>query len=233
MHFHLPKPLHGWREFAGEVGIIVLGVLIALGAEQFAQSLQWRRDVRDFRAAVDTEIEFDLAAGEYRVRQGPCLERRLLELQQWSTAQHANQAAPLLRDIGYPKRVSPGTSVWDSRGADLIAHVPMQARLAYSDFYDLLGNQWDLLQGERQTWLSLNGFNHATKLSSGDLIRLDELIFRAKTLNRFIVGDQSDFESDTKILGLHASFGRLASSITPFDRDFCEPLLPPSGRKAT
>lgn len=233
MHFHLPKPLHGWREFAGEVGIIVLGVLIALGAEQFAQSLQWRRDVRDFRAAVDTEIEFDLAAGEYRVRQGPCLERRLLELEHWSAAQHANQAAPLLRDIGYPKRVSPGTSVWDSRGADLIAHVPIQARLAYSDFYDLLGNQWDLLQGERQTWLSLNGFNHATKLSSGDLIRLDELIFRAKTLNRFIVGDQSDFESDTKILGLHASFGRLASSITPFDSDFCEPLLPPSGRQAT
>ena len=33
MHFHLPKPLHGWREFVGEVAIIVLGVLIALGAE--------------------------------------------------------------------------------------------------------------------------------------------------------------------------------------------------------
>jgi hypothetical protein len=30
MHVHLPKPLHGWRAFAGEVGIIVLGVLIAL-----------------------------------------------------------------------------------------------------------------------------------------------------------------------------------------------------------
>ena len=28
MHFHLPKPLHGWRAFAGEVGIIVIGVLI-------------------------------------------------------------------------------------------------------------------------------------------------------------------------------------------------------------
>lgn len=37
MHFHLPKPLHGWREFAGEVGIIVIGVLIALSAEQFAE----------------------------------------------------------------------------------------------------------------------------------------------------------------------------------------------------
>ena len=28
------KPLHGWRTFWGEVGIIVLGVLIALGAQQ-------------------------------------------------------------------------------------------------------------------------------------------------------------------------------------------------------
>jgi hypothetical protein len=28
--FHLPKPLHGWRQFAGEVGIIVIGVLIGL-----------------------------------------------------------------------------------------------------------------------------------------------------------------------------------------------------------
>ena len=34
MRFALPKPIHGWRAFWGEVGIIVLGVLIALGAQQ-------------------------------------------------------------------------------------------------------------------------------------------------------------------------------------------------------
>jgi hypothetical protein len=28
MHFHLPKPLHGWRAFAGEVGIIAVAALI-------------------------------------------------------------------------------------------------------------------------------------------------------------------------------------------------------------
>jgi drug/metabolite transporter (DMT)-like permease len=42
MHFRLPKPLHGWREFAGEVGIIVIGVLIALGAEQFVGKIHQR-----------------------------------------------------------------------------------------------------------------------------------------------------------------------------------------------
>ena len=43
MHFHLPKPLHGWREFWGEVGIIVIGVLIALGAQQVVESARDRR----------------------------------------------------------------------------------------------------------------------------------------------------------------------------------------------
>ena len=231
MHIHLPKPLHGWREFTGEVGIIVLGVLIALGAEQVVQSFTWQRDVRDFRAAVDTEIEFDLAASEYRIRQAPCLERRLSELARWSAALHAGRAAPLLREVGYPNRVIPGISVWDSRGADLMAHVPMQDRLAYADFYDLLGNQWDLLQGERQTWLTLNGFNHATKLGPEGLIRLDELIFRAKALNRFIVNDQLAFAADIRTLGLHANFGRLASTITAPDPEFCKPLLPAGSRE--
>jgi hypothetical protein len=30
MEIHKPKPVHGWRDFAKEVGIIVLGVLSAL-----------------------------------------------------------------------------------------------------------------------------------------------------------------------------------------------------------
>lgn len=45
MHFHLPKPLHGWREFSGEVGIIVIGVLIALGAQQVVQDWSDRQRV--------------------------------------------------------------------------------------------------------------------------------------------------------------------------------------------
>jgi hypothetical protein len=225
MQFHLPKPLHGWRAFIGEVGVVLLGVLLALGAQQLVQSLQWRSDVRDFRAAVDSELAFDLAASDYRVRQSQCVERRLAELERWSAAQRLGQSMPLLREIGYPRRITPGTSVWNSRGSDLPAHVPIEARLAYSDLYDLLSNQWELLQGERETWLRLNGFNHATKLGAEDFIRLDELIFRAKSLNRLITGNQKDFAPDTATLGLHPSFGRLESSISPPDFQVCKPIL--------
>ncbi len=41
------KPLHGWRAFFGEVGVVVLGVLLALGAQQVVQEIQIRSDVRE------------------------------------------------------------------------------------------------------------------------------------------------------------------------------------------
>jgi hypothetical protein len=56
MDVHLPKPLHGWRAFAGEVGVIVLGVLIALGAQQLAENLAWRQKVDAALADMNNEL---------------------------------------------------------------------------------------------------------------------------------------------------------------------------------
>jgi hypothetical protein len=59
MHFHLPKPLHGWRAFAGEVGIIVVGVLIALAAEQVVEGFHQRRALREAEEAMIAELRDD------------------------------------------------------------------------------------------------------------------------------------------------------------------------------
>src|SRR6185369_8319929 len=83
MHFHLPKPLHGWREFAGEVGIIVIGVLIALGAEQLVETAHWRHQVEAFRSVVHRELADNLGTYEYRIKENGCVKRRLDELDAW------------------------------------------------------------------------------------------------------------------------------------------------------
>jgi hypothetical protein len=59
MEVHLPKPMHGWREFVGEVGIIVLGVLIALGAEQVVETFHQRAELRDAEDAMKSELRDD------------------------------------------------------------------------------------------------------------------------------------------------------------------------------
>lgn len=82
MHFHLPKPLHGWRALVGEVCIIVIGVLIALGAEQLVESVRDRTQVRhgeqslkdNFARFVTYSAELDAYA--------PCLAARSAGLRQ-------------------------------------------------------------------------------------------------------------------------------------------------------
>ena len=52
--------MHGWREFVGEVGIIVVGVLIALGAEQVIEDWRWEHKVAAAEQSMNEEIRNSL-----------------------------------------------------------------------------------------------------------------------------------------------------------------------------
>jgi hypothetical protein len=99
MYFRLPAPLHGWRAFAGEVGVVVLGVLIALGANAIVDDWQWRDKIGHAEAAMRLELAQDDGPQAYgRVVIGPCLDAELAkiydgagnvqpkELRQWALA---------------------------------------------------------------------------------------------------------------------------------------------------
>jgi hypothetical protein len=78
MDFHIPKVPHSWRELGKEIGIIVVGVLIALTAEQIVEDWQWHRKIH----AAETAIRFELAVDDgpqmyQRVAMHPCLAARL------------------------------------------------------------------------------------------------------------------------------------------------------------
>lgn len=77
MHFHLPKPLHGWREFFGEVGVVVLGILIALGGEQIVEKVHERIVAEEAREQVNQELATDFAVLGNRVRSEPCIARQI------------------------------------------------------------------------------------------------------------------------------------------------------------
>lgn len=82
MHVHLPKPLHGWRAFVGEVGIIVLGVLIALGAEQVVESVHDRYLARQALDHIRGELAFNSAFAAERVAIGDCMRASFTDLRQ-------------------------------------------------------------------------------------------------------------------------------------------------------
>lgn len=78
MHVHLPKPQHGWRAFAGEVAIIVLGVLIALFFEQLVQRWEMRHKLAAAEAAMQREMFWDDGPEMLeRISIQPCINAQL------------------------------------------------------------------------------------------------------------------------------------------------------------
>ena len=180
MHFHQLKPLRGWREFSGEVGVIVLGVLIALGAQQVVEAINWKREVAGLRDAVREEINLDLGTYPYRARQKPCIAARLDELQRWLDGWREGQGEKLLGPIEMTTSLVIRTNVWDSRDPDTFAHMPPNEKLEYSFLYSEFANNELHRFDEREAWIGLASFDGATFLDHQDQMRLQGLIFRAR-----------------------------------------------------
>src|SRR6059058_780500 len=98
MHFHLPKPLHGWRAFAGEVGIIVVGVLIALAAEQVVETIHWRHKASKADASLREELEASYAFAAEAVIAAPCIDRQLQVLEARLAQAGSDGTAPMYSD---------------------------------------------------------------------------------------------------------------------------------------
>ena len=80
------KPPNGWNAVGWELAIVTLGVLIALGAQQAIESLNWKREVAGFRDAVHDEIETNLHGYPYRARQKQCIRSSSMNCRRGSTA---------------------------------------------------------------------------------------------------------------------------------------------------
>jgi hypothetical protein len=136
MHIHLPKPLHGWRELAGEVGIIVLGVLIALAADALIERASWRQKVELADRNMRVEIERNRTnAAQYAILQ-PCADRVLDRM----TADLINgNTADLnrLHAIGEPFVTEAWTATaWEAAVAGQIGeHMDSQRFLNYAEAF--------------------------------------------------------------------------------------------------
>ena len=167
MHFHLPKPLHSWREFAGEVGVIVIGVLIALGAEQVVNNIHARADQRAFRETIDHEIGLNLFVYDVRARQFACDAKHIDELKRWLDRARSGDQMPAIWPSP-PQILTPYRSAWDARDAQVFNSLPTKVRQKYAEFYDELSNNWSIIKGEQDQWALLVPYAETGPISLTD-----------------------------------------------------------------
>lgn len=153
MHFHLPKPLHGWRAFVGEVGIIVLGVLIALGAEQVADGIHWENELRQSDRALQLELGESVGQAVVRIDASPCVEQRLDRL-----AAIVDEAAAT-HELGAVSRVpQPQYFTWPSGNyqsmvkGEIANRQPRERLQALSGVYDFISGLNEEQRREVDVW---------------------------------------------------------------------------------
>jgi len=193
MHFHLPKPLHGWREFAGEVGIIVIGVLIALSAEQVVEWFHWRSEVRGAREALNAEASDNLLSAAGRAEQQDCVDRRLSEIAAIFEDHAKGRRLNIRGNIGRPVIYIGAQDAWQVEvGGQALTRMPLSEKLKYSAAFSTYADLKQTLLREQDAWLRLGMLDRPQILQEGDWQVLHQAFAEAASLNlrlRAITGD--------------------------------------------
>jgi hypothetical protein len=184
LNFQLPKPLHGWREFAGEVGIIVLGVLIALGAQQLAENVQQRSEASDARDAVRGELEVNMARLASRAGQKHCVEVRMEEIQALLDKAAKNPSIATPGWVGRPQYWSMQTVRWEaiSQGGRA-ALMPADELADYGALYSWMSNINGVMTTEQADWARLRTLEHMSSLSPQMIFDLNATLQDARYSN--------------------------------------------------
>lgn len=188
MRIRLPKPLRGWREFAGEVGIIVLGVLIALAAQQIAENVHDRSVARAARQSIQDELATYMGRLESRWAVRHCIDNRLAELQLLIDKAATGGPIETPNWVGRPQYWTMLTVRWDATSQSGRAALLPAAELAsYAQMYDWMGNTYDSMLIEQGDWARLRTLEHLDSLTPETAYDLNATLqdarFRAWRIN--------------------------------------------------
>lgn len=224
MHVHPPKPVHGWRALLGEIGVIVIGVLIALAAEQTVEWLHWRSELRETRQALNQELARAVGSFQYRMGLKDCADRRLDELSAWLDASRPGDAIALARPIGEPQGWSILTGAWDTAKSGQAAwRMPLEERLRYAHLYGALARFVEIQVQDSQVWRDLAAFNGGEPLDHADRMKLRGLVMTGKLYEKTFASYGPFVMPDVEALGVTPQ-KRVPPSVEG-RRSFCQPLL--------
>ena len=219
MRIRLPKPLHGWRAFTGEVGVIVLGVLLALAAQELAQYLSARQDAAELRQSMIDELTIDRARWEANNHDVSCTLKRLDEVRAWV----ARPGADVLDHFDPPIFWTMHDSAWQiARSSPTMTALPLKERDALADLYFVIGVQERVLENTQQTLTRVDALAKTSdRRASRDA--LPEAAIEAQAGLRFIKDNFVQERFDR--LGVRSNIAMLGRDPFNYSRG-CPPIRP-------
>lgn len=222
---HKIKPPKNWREFLKEYGIIVLGVLTALGAEQAVEAIHHRSEIHEAREALNGEMGHNLTSLQQTLDQRPCALARLAEVERWRTSMQQGRPLQLKAPISLPPVIIFSSAIWKVTTADAVSRMPLEERSTYAKLYTGVENNDRLRTILSDDWIDLGTYQRARKLSDDQLRQIDKDIDSIRGLYEVLEINQNFWLGEARKLGIAPKseprdewFSRHASQV-------CKPLL--------
>jgi hypothetical protein len=137
MHIHVPKHLHSWAGVLKEIGVITVGVLIALALEQMLEDRDWHQKVEAAKAGMEHELFWDNGPQVYqRAAMHPCAVAQLNRIRDAVEQGKTRQEIGRLID-GYWVQFVTYDSLAHQAANDsgLAAHMPEEERNSFDEAY--------------------------------------------------------------------------------------------------
>lgn len=237
MRVSWPRPIQGWRVLIGEIAIIVVGVLIALGAQQALEDYKWKREVAAGREALRDDYVGIVVNARERIGLDQCLRDHLNELA--LLLAQARGRTPGIGHFGSPPERPWAAASWSSLVATGVStHMPRAEMLAHARIAESARQAEERVAEEMVHWSHLYALTGpARPLASGEeavirqslaramyLLNLSRL--QAPQIERFIVRSGILTAADFREIAIDAKVIRTG----PNWRASCAPIARASGQ---
>ncbi len=180
MEIHRPGVVRSWRDFLKEVGIIVLGVSIALAGEEMVSNYNWKEEVAVVQDTVDDELADALFAAMERVKIAECQRRTLDRLDQLADE---SQGTLVIRNAPVRRVRLWGSAAWDAAVASgAIAHMDHDKRNIYANLFSFLSLFRDLNLRQEELWARIDAYRHPRPLTNQSRDRFVENVSELRAL---------------------------------------------------
>ena len=203
MEIHRPRAINNWPEFLKEVGIIVIGVLIALAAEEAMNSYNWRQEVAIVRDSLDDELSDTLFAAMERVKIADCQRRTLHRLDELADQ---SQGTLVLRNDPVTRNRVWGTAAWDAAVASgAVAHMPHDERNTYAALFSMVRMFRELNIRQEELWATISAYRRQRPLTETSRERFIEAVSQLRALTGTMNRAAQQFVNQAK--PLHIQLG--------------------------
>jgi len=177
-HLHVPKPVHGWKQFFNEVAVITVGIGIAFGGEELISKWNEHHYAEKSLAAIKDEVAVNLGRMQARLTTADCIDKRLTDVANY-IEKPDEQKRPSW--VGRPQVwTMQNSAVSAARSYGSLTVLPREEQMAISTVYSTFDQFADIEKDEQWAWAELRSIAEDRDITDSDKATLRQAIQRAR-----------------------------------------------------